>query len=184
MDYVEGQDLRGWSDQRGGPGKVPLDVKLEIVAQVADALQAAHDAGVIHRDVKPGNILISGEAALDCGSPLPLSVSNTQPAADTPKPSFSIQSAGGLPQSKIRVKLTDFGIGQVVSQEHLAGVTRAGFTVTLLGSESSSQTGTQLYMAPELLAGKPATTRSDIYSLGVVLYQMLVGDFSRPLTMD
>jgi WD40 repeat protein len=82
------------------------------------------------------------------------------------------------------VKLTDFGIGQVVSAEALSGVTRAGFTQTLLGPSSSSQTGTQLYMAPELLAGKPATTRSDMYSLGVILYQLLVGDFARPVTTD
>ena len=49
---------------------------------------------------------------------------------------------------------------------------------------SSSQTGSQIYMAPELLAGKPASTRSDIYSLGVVLYQLLVSDLTRPLTTD
>jgi tetratricopeptide (TPR) repeat protein len=54
----------------------------------------------------------------------------------------------------------------------------------MMSPGSSSQTGTQLYMAPELMAGKPASTRSDIYSLGVVLYQLLIGDFSRPLTTD
>jgi WD40 repeat protein len=72
----------------------------------------------------------------------------------------------------------------VVSAEVLAGVTKAGFTQTMLGSDSSSQTGTQLYMAPELLAGKPASTRWDIYSLGVVLYQLVLGDLTRPLTTD
>ncbi|MSU37145.1 MAG: hypothetical protein EXS36_19030 [Pedosphaera sp.] len=59
MDHVEGQDLKAWCDEQGGAGTVTLETKLEIVAQIADALQAAHDAGVIHRDVKPGNILVA-----------------------------------------------------------------------------------------------------------------------------
>ncbi len=54
----------------------------------------------------------------------------------------------------------------------------------MMGPGSSSQTGTQMYMAPELFAGKPASIRSDIYSLGVVLYQLLAGDFNRPVASD
>jgi hypothetical protein len=84
----------------------------------------------------------------------------------------------------VEVKLTDFGIGQVVSQEVLAGITKTGFTQTIVAESSSSHTGSQMYMAPELLAGKSASTRSDIYSLGVVLYQLLAGDFTRPVTTD
>jgi serine/threonine protein kinase len=52
------------------------------------------------------------------------------------------------------------------------------------GLESASLSGTQLYMAPELIWGKPASIRSDIYALGVVLYQLLAGDFGRPVTTD
>jgi serine/threonine-protein kinase len=157
MDYVEGHDLGTWSEERGGVASVPLETRLEIVAQIADALQAAHEAGVIHRDVKPGNILIATLRAL--------------PGA-----------AGD--EGTVQAKLTDFGIGQVVSEEYLAGVTRAGFTQTIMSCSSTSHTGTQLYMAPELLAGKPASIRSDIYSLGVVLYQSIIGDFTRPVTTD
>ena len=164
-DYVEGRDLAHWCQAQGGVSAVPLETRLEIVAQVADALQAAHECGVIHRDVKPGNILVSGQWSVVGGQ-------NEQ--AD---------SSLVTRHSSLSVKLTDFGIGQVVSEECLAGVTRAGFTQTLLSS-SSSHAGTQLYLAPELLAGEPATTRSDIYSLGVVLYQLLVGAFNRPLTSD
>ena len=58
MDYVEGADLRTWSEERGGVASVPLETRLEIVAQAADGLQAAHEAGIIHRDIKPANILI------------------------------------------------------------------------------------------------------------------------------
>jgi serine/threonine-protein kinase len=148
MDYAAGRDLAKWCERRIGE-TLPVNTRLEIIAQAADGLRAAHDAGVIHRDVKPSNILVCNDGA-----------------------------AG-----RIQVKLTDFGIGQVVSQEVLAGLPRMGFTQTIMAS-GSPQTGTQMYMAPELLAGKSASTRSDIYSLGVVLYQLLVGDFKRPLTMD
>jgi WD40 repeat protein/class 3 adenylate cyclase len=167
MDYVEGADLRVWCEERGGIERIPLETRLEIVAQAAEGLQAAHEAGVIHRDVKPANILVE--------------MQNPHPASGHPLPSDG-RGAGG--EGSVRVKLTDFGIGQVVSEEYLKGITRAGFTQTIMSDSSSSGTGTHLYMAPELVAGKPASIRSDIYSLGVVLYQLVVGDFTRPVTTD
>jgi class 3 adenylate cyclase/outer membrane lipoprotein-sorting protein/tRNA A-37 threonylcarbamoyl transferase component Bud32 len=146
MDYAEGKDLGAWIEAQGGIENIPTDVRLEIVAQIADALYAAHQSEIIHRDVKPSNMLIH------------------------------VDPAGAL-----NVKLTDFGIGQVVSEEALAGLTKMGFTQTMV---FASQSGTQMYMAPELVARKPATPQSDIYSLGVVLYQLLMGDLERPLTTD
>lgn len=166
MDYVEGNDLKTWSEERGGVASVPLETRLEIVAQIADGLQAAHDAGVIHRDIKPTNILV--------GKGLAHPVSGHLLPSDR-------RGAGG---EGIQAKLTDFGIGQVVSEEYLTGVTRAGFTQTTMTDSSTSRTGTQMYMAPELLAGKPVSTRSDIYSLGVVLYQLVIADLTRPLATD
>ena len=151
MDYSESQDLRAWCEERGGAQKVPLPTRLEIIAQVADALQVAHDAGVIHRDVKPGNILVSGS---------------------------------GAAPDQVQVKLTDFGIGQVVSQEVLAGLSKVGFTVTAGVVSTGSASGTQMFMAPELVAGRAASAASDAYALGVVFYQLLLGDFMAPLTVD
>jgi WD40 repeat protein/serine/threonine protein kinase/class 3 adenylate cyclase len=152
-EYIAGRDLRRWSETQGGLDRISTDTRLEIMAQAAEALQTAHDAGIIHRDVKPGNILIG----------------NRKPEGRS---------------ANLLVKLTDFGIGQVISPEALAGVTRAGFTQTIMPGDSPIPTGTQLYMAPELLTGQPASIRSDIYALGVVLYQLLVGDFHRPLATD
>jgi serine/threonine-protein kinase len=100
------------------------------------------------------------------------------------KPANILIGGKGISPTEVTVKLTDFGIGQVQSEESLKGITRAGFTQTMLSDSSSSHTGTQLYMAPELIAGKPTSTRSDIYSLGVVLYQLVVGDFGQPVTGD
>ncbi len=153
MDYADGIALKPWCGEQGGVVNVPEEVRLEIVAQVAEALQAAHDAGVIHRDVKPGNILVS----------------NTKSEGRSPK---------------LEAKLTDFGIGQIISEEILADVTNTGFTQSIVADSSSSKSGTLLYMAPEVLSGNPASIRSDIYSLGVVLYQLVVGDFTRPITTD
>jgi WD40 repeat protein/serine/threonine protein kinase/class 3 adenylate cyclase len=210
MDYVEGHDLRTWSQEQGSLAEVPVEMRLEIVAQIADALQAAHEAGVIHRDVKPANILIGSPRS--AGNSPQSTVHGPQPGKVEDRRSNSDQSRAGHqdpekhqapgsnsglqrtssieasllapPPAQLSAKLTDFGIGQVVSEEFLAGVTRAGFTKTIMSDSSSSHTGTQMYMAPELLAGKLASTRSDIYSLGVVLYQLVVGDLTRPLTTD
>jgi serine/threonine protein kinase/class 3 adenylate cyclase/tetratricopeptide (TPR) repeat protein len=182
MNYAEGQDLRAWCEAQGGVEKIPLTTRMEIVAQVADALQAAHAAGVIHRDLKPSNILVSERGAV---------TAETRAAAQEPHTDRSTPATGSSPNRKsqianrkFEVKLTDFGIGQVVSQEALAGLTRMGFTQTMVGPGSSSHTGTQMYMAPELLAGQTASVHSDIYSLGVVLYQLLIGDFQQPLTIE
>jgi serine/threonine protein kinase/class 3 adenylate cyclase/cephalosporin-C deacetylase-like acetyl esterase len=181
MDYVDGRDLRNWCSAHGGVQNVPLATRLEIVAQAAEGLKAAHDSGIIHRDVKPTNILVSGQWSVVSD---PLSMADNEPSGVSDNlPGLNPKSKIQNPKS-ITVKLTDFGIGQVVSQEYLAGITRAGFTETLSPSGSSSQSGTHLYMAPELMAGRPASIQSDVYSLGIVLYQLLVGDFSEPLTTD
>ena len=100
------------------------------------------------------------------------------------KPSnILVVSDGGVCPGDVTVKLTDFGIGKIVSREARAGKPLPGFTETI-GTEMSPRAGTRLYMAPEVLAGRKATASSDVYSLGIVLYQMLVGDFLRPVAPD
>ncbi len=146
MEDVQGNDLVHWCQRHGGVDKIPLEVRLDIVAQTAEALQAAHDAGIIHRDVKPSNILVVGK-----------------PHAP----------------STIAIKLGDFGIGQTVTKNSISTISYGGFTETFTPTEIASQSGTRLYMAPELMSGRSASIRSDIYSLGVVLYQLLIGDLYR-----
>ncbi len=82
-----------------------------------------------------------------------------------------------------RPKLADFGIGSLSddTQAGALGITLTGFSRSLFSSGESSRTGTRLYAAPEYLIGKPPSVQGDIYALGVVLYQMVVGRFDRPL---
>jgi serine/threonine-protein kinase len=106
-------------------GWLPLDEALDIASQVADALQYAHGEGVIHRDIKPGNILLD-------------------------------------PNGHIRV--ADFGIARAIAGEASEPLTDTG-----------SVLGTVAYMSPEQIRGLQLTGQTDLYSLGCVLYEMLVG---------
>ena len=119
MEYVDGQTLKEYIAQKGS-----LDYKeaLNIAWQISDALTAAHAKNIVHRDIKPHNILIT--------------------------------SAGV-------VKVADFGIA------------RFGTAKTL--STSNDILGSVHYVSPEQAKGQPVDNRSDIYSLGVVLYEMLTG---------
>jgi len=148
-EYVSGRDLGTWCAAQGGIDRVPLGLRLELMAQAAEGLATVHEAGILHRDVKPGNILIR------------------------------CRRSRGDPTAK----LTDFGVGHVMSSEALAGITAAGLT-TRQGTGASFAPGTQAYLAPEVLMGQPATMQSDLYSLGVVTYQLLIGDFAQPVTTD
>ena len=121
MEFVPGRDLKSVIRHDGplSPARA-----VDIAAQLAHAVGAAHSQGLIHRDLKPQNVIMA--------------------------------SATGRP------KVADFGIARALSD---AGITTPGVVM-----------GTVHYLAPEQAAGKPATPSSDVYSLGVVLYEMLTGD--------
>jgi DNA-binding winged helix-turn-helix (wHTH) protein/tetratricopeptide (TPR) repeat protein len=145
-EYVSGGNLIEWCEARGGVDSIPRDMRIEIIARIADALSAAHSIGVLHKDLKPANVLIVAD-----GDATP------------------------------RIRLVDFGSGRALEPERLAalGITRLGMTQTR--AEGDSTSGTPYYLAPELVAGKAPTVQADVYALGVMLYQFLVGDFRAPL---
>jgi hypothetical protein len=124
MEFVDGVNLRRLLDA----GKLAPEAALAIVPQICDALQYAHDHGVVHRDIKPENVLLDKEG---------------------------------------RVKIADFGLAKLV------GRAAQDFTLTAAGQVM----GTPQYMAPEQIEHpQDVDHRADIYSLGVVFYQMLTGE--------
>ena len=124
MEYVPGRTLRGLLDERGS---LSPRLALALMDAVVEGLAAAHDAGLVHRDVKPENVLLADNG---------------------------------------RIKIADFGLARAVSTSTNTG--------TLVG--------TVAYLAPELVTGGGADERSDVYSAGIMLYEMLTG--RQPYTGD
>ncbi len=147
MEYIEGIEL-GLLIHREGP-LAALRV-LHITEQVCEALQAAHDVGVIHRDLKPENILLLGQGGANRSS-----TSGTNPGVD-------------LREASEFVKVLDFGIAKTADIEDQP---KRGKRLTRPGVAM----GTPEYMAPEQAAGHPADPRSDIYAVGSIMYEMLSG---------
>jgi eukaryotic-like serine/threonine-protein kinase len=121
--------------------------RIALFLQVADAVAAAHSVGVLHKDLKPTNVLI-------------------------------VPRTGGGMQARV----ADFGSGRLMEPERLEelGITRLGMTVTQ-GIHKDSGSGTLLYLAPELIAGGSPTVQSDLFSLGLMLYQIVNGDLKKPI---
>lgn len=145
-EYANGGSLAHWAQARGGLATIPLEQRIALMAQAAEALAAAHAAGVLHKDLKPSNLLVH-------------------------------VGDGGTPQ----IRLADFGSGRVIDLARIEQleITRMGFTRAQGADDPTS--GTPAYFAPELLAGQQPTAQTDVYALGVILYQVIVGDLSRPL---
>lgn len=149
-----GVDLAAWAADDPGLSALDPAARIALFLQIADAVAAAHEVGVLHKDLKPGNVLITARTAN--GGPDPR-------------------------DSAWAVRLTDFGSSRLLEPGRLAalGITALGLTVTQAVTPETS--GTVLYLAPELLAGEAPTVQSDLYALGLMLYQLMIGDLRRPL---
>jgi len=138
LEYVEGQTLADMLDR----GALPVDEAIEIAMQVAEGVEAAHEAGVVHRDLKPGNIIITPDG---------------------------------------KAKVLDFGLARVEeASSSSTGAMSESPTMTSPAIQHSPTMpgvilGTAAYMSPEQARGRRVDKRTDIWSFGVVLYEMLVG---------
>jgi len=137
MELVDGVTLT----ERIAKAPIPVDEAVDIARQIADALEAAHAKGIVHRDIKSGNVMITGRR---------------------------------------HVKVLDFGLAKLTADAY-SQKTITENSLTAMGVI----VGTPLYLSPEVLQGDHADVRSDIWALGIVLYEMITGQlpFTGPTTL-
>ena len=131
-EFIDGETLR--ARRRRGPVK-PIEA-LDIATQIASALSAAHAAGIVHRDIKPDNVMLRGDGI---------------------------------------VKVLDFGIAKLTERESPGSTATNAPTGVAIHTEQGAVMGTDAYMSPEQARGRAVDGRADIWSLGVVLYEMVAG---------
>ena len=131
LELVEGPTLA----DRIAEGPIPVDEALPIAKQIAEALEAAHEAGVIHRDLKPANIKVRDDGT---------------------------------------VKVLDFGLAKALDPNPEGDPSQSP-TLTAAATQMGVIMGTAAYMSPEQARGRPVDKRADIWSFGVVLFEMLTG---------
>ncbi len=136
LELVEGEDL----SQRLKLGPLPLDEALELAVQIAEAVEAAHERGVVHRDLKPANVKLTQDG---------------------------------------KVKVLDFGLAKALEGDAGSAASDPSQslspTLTVAATRAGVVLGTAAYMSPEQARGKAVDRRADIWSFGVVLFEMLSG---------
>jgi serine/threonine-protein kinase len=174
MEYIEGCSLK---DMMRSDSRMSVASVCSIVRQVAAALEAAHRLGIVHRDIKPGNIVLV-DGGTGCTPARAGASELPSPWAEQSGPQAPDFSAARNLSHPI-AKVLDFGIAKI--KEGALQDTRLQGTLTGAGVV----VGTPAYMSPEQATGKQGSEldgRSDLYSLGVVMYQMLAGEL--PLKAD
>ena len=142
-----GDDLLSWATKDAQLSLLSLDERIKLIISIIDAVCAIHSVGILHKDIKPANIILR----------LPIDDHDSH------------------------IVLADFGSGSLLSHSllNLHGITPDGISSD---ETNDSPAGSHAYLAPELVKGQSPSTRSDVYALGVVAYQILKGDINISVT--